>query len=365
MWGLTRRCPPMGLARIGAAWMCGARSVSSNSAASGGDDTKERLPWSTTPLTSSTSAATAAERTGVYGVKGYGFMEGFRVLGPTAALGRLKAMLSLYAVLSAAALGGTVWFMTTKSYVLTTDPDPKSDARRKTFSCDYAVVRNRWTSRRCVIDVASCSSSKAIASDACSNDSGTAAVPTRGINFTQQHIKVNWLIHSIRLYLHATDSVVVVDLAPLLHPYRFTLNRQRLLSATPSFSKHDEPFSGRDGKDCVEKPRLLFRSRVRPALVRNYSQNGTFPQYELTLQSVAEELLTERYRRAILSRGYSCTHPAVLEELLRNGQLNGEGLAWEDVVGDSVSFAKEVQRRVEQRMKDQVVLLHCDIAFVR
>ncbi|KEG11383.1 hypothetical protein DQ04_02681060 [Trypanosoma grayi] len=294
---------------------------------------------------SSLLSSSWTSRPQLYGVKGYDFMEGFRALGPGAALGRLKATLSLYGVLGAAAVCGITCYLTTRSYDLTTKPDPRSDRRHQQFASDYAVLRNRWTGTQRV---------QALASDT------NSALVTR-------RIRVNWLLYSMRLYLLPTDSTVVVDVAPELTPDRFARKRERRPSsaAAVAATKEEEAKEygkGRNGTRAAVQ--LLFHSHLRPAVVPNGYQKGSLPQYERTLETVARDLLAERYRQVILSRAEPRLLPCVAEELLQNGQLSGSDVAWTEVVGDAAAFAAEVEQRVRERMGDGMILLHTTMAVI-
>nr|CCC92630.1 conserved hypothetical protein [Trypanosoma congolense IL3000] len=152
-----------------------------------------------TPLASTPEVSAAASaRTSTYGTRGYNFIEGLSTLSPTAVLGRLKVVVSLYVVVSASVFGAVVWFLTTRSYVLTLDPDPKSDARYKTFSCDYAVIRNRWTGKRHTVDMVPVSAGNAGANVRHRSPMSATAESVEGISTMEKRVKVNWLIYSVQ-----------------------------------------------------------------------------------------------------------------------------------------------------------------------
>ncbi|EAN87177.1 hypothetical protein C3747_115g132 [Trypanosoma cruzi] len=295
-------------------------------------------------FTSSEKAASsraATLRTGTYSVKGYDFVEGFHVLGPGAALSRLKATLSMYGLLGVTVISSIAYYLTTRTYELTTDPDPLPKSRFQKFPSDYAVLRNRWTGKRHVIALR----------DGDANDNDTREGKQHELEesaILKKRIRVNWLIHSVRLYLHVTDSIVVVDLDAECDPYHFALKRNRGSLTTSEVANHvGEPATAR----------LLCRSRLRPIVIRNEYQKGTLPQYERTVDTVTRELFGERYRQAILSRSGSILHPVFADELLKSGELNGKEMSWTDVVGDNEAFSAEIQRRVQKKLGEKVILL--------
>ncbi|RNF27162.1 uncharacterized protein Tco025E_00599 [Trypanosoma conorhini] len=302
----------------------------------------------------STSAEKAAashatsERTGIYGVQGYEFVEGFRVLGPGAALIRLKAALSVYGLLGATAASCVAYYLATRSYELTTDPDPYAKTRLQYFASDYAVLQNRWTGSRRVVALSDDAANAGAAKERDHPKSSESLIATRRIH-------VNWLLYRVRLYLHATDSAVVVDLGADMDPYRFAVKRGRRPATAAE---------GAAGVGNSATARVLYRSRLRPAMTRNEYQRGSLPVYERTLETVTREVFQEKYRRAILSRAASRLSPAFAEEFLRSGALNGEGMSWADVVPDTAAFSAEVRQRVEKKLADQVILLQVDMTVL-
>ncbi|ESL12030.1 hypothetical protein TRSC58_00209 [Trypanosoma rangeli SC58] len=287
----------------------------------------------------------ASVQTDMYRVKGYEFVEGFRVLGPGAALGRLKATLSIYGLLGATAVSCVTYYLTTRSYDLTTDPDPYSKTRLQYFASDYAVLQNRWTGNRRVVTVGDDDTNEDATKKEKQVELGESSIVTK-------RLRANWLLYKVRLYLHVTDSTVVVDLGADLDPYRFAVKR-RQRSVTTS-----ERAMGVGKSPTV---RVFFRSRLRPVVMRNEYQKGSLPVYERTLETVTREVFEEKYRHAIVSRAALPLNPAFAEELLRSGELNGKGMSWTDVVADASAFVAEVQQRVEKKLADQVILLHVDM----
>ncbi|EKF34029.1 hypothetical protein MOQ_002398 [Trypanosoma cruzi marinkellei] len=298
--------------------------------------------------TSSEKAASshaATLRTGTYSVKGYDFVEGFRVLGPGAALSRLKATLSMYGLFGVTVASSVVYYLTTRTYELTTNPDPLCKTRFQHFPSDYAVLQNRWTGKRRVIALRDGDANDSDTREEKQHELGKPAILTR-------KIRVNWLIHSVRLYLHVTDSIVVVDLDAEFDPYHFALKRNR-----GSLKNSEE--TNRLGAPATV--RLLCRSRLRPIIMFNEYQKGSLSIYERAVETVTRELFEERYRQAILSRAGSILHPVFRDELLKSGGLNGKDMSWTDVVGDTEAFSAEVQRRLQKKLGEKVILLQVSV----
>nr|CCC50199.1 conserved hypothetical protein [Trypanosoma vivax Y486] len=320
-------------------------------------------PASPPPLHSSLPVKS---RSNLYNTRGYDFIEGFQILGPAAALGRLRAAVSIYFLTAAVVSSCTVYWFTTRTYKLTLDPDPKSYLRCKTYSSDYLVLRNRLTGKKHVIDmnVDARSSTTALALSTSAADDVT--INKVQSPFSERIVRVNRLLYSVQPYLQVTNSTVVVDLLSQLAPDRFEI-KHRHTHAGPSFLSLHETYktSGESTADSAaggSMPNcLFFRSQLRPAVERNHSQKGTLPLYERTLESEVKQLIAERYKRAILSQANPCIQPSIAEELLRNGRLNGEGVVWNDVVGDLAEFEEVVRDRLRQRLGDRVVLLNFSI----
>ncbi|KAH9577670.1 hypothetical protein LSM04_004882 [Trypanosoma melophagium] len=286
--------------------------------------------------TGQTAASSSKVGVNVYGAKGYDFVDGFYTMGPSAALGRLKANLSLYALFGLTAVTVVVYFITTRSYTLSTCSYPTSDARYQVFSSDYAVLRNRWNGKERVLEL---------------SNNGDSAVVTK-------RISVNWLMYSVLLYLHATKSIVVVDVDPELSLNRFVREENRRLSSSSTATPQSATTTTTTTKEeNSSRMQIVFHSTIRPLAVRNSYQKGTLPLYERTLESVVRELLTERYRNTILLQAEPGLSSAVTEELLQNGQLKGEYVSGMKVIGNPAEFADEVQRRVQKKLGDQVILL--------
>ncbi|ORC92800.1 uncharacterized protein TM35_000021260 [Trypanosoma theileri] len=301
----------------------------------------------TTTTTPSSEMATSypSSRVGInmYGAKGYDFVDAFYAMGPNAALGRLKANLSLYGILGFTALTVVVYFFTTRSYTLSTCPYPVSDARYQVFSSNYAVLRNRWNGKERVVEVF--------------NNDGDSAIVTK-------RISVNWLIYSVRLYLHATESIVVVDVGPELSINRFVTGENRWLSSTSTTTNFPSQSGTSKKEENGSDMQIVFHTTIRPLAVRNSYQKGTLPIYERTLESVVRELLTEHYRKTILLQAEPGLSSTVTEELLQNGQLKGKNLSGMKVIGNPDEFADEVQQRVQKKMGDQVILLQCSMTVL-
>lgn len=344
----------------------------------------------------------------VYGKEGFNFVEVLRRSGPAAYLDRLRLSLGVYALAGSVALLYLVYYLTTYTYVLTTDPAPASKSFRSHFPCDMAVIESRLTHVRHTIEVTpnTPAAPPARTSDAADGEAAATFVRPRPA-IVERRLHVNAMLHSVLLYLQKTQSTVLVDAQAELAPDRFMsgastvgqLSRaslgflradQRLRDsadgsgdekasaaprrwrpwrwwqrgeprdAGPSASSLSSASSSPASSDAPAAARqIVLVSELRLRDATNGSRKGHLSTYEETIAHVARQKLTERYYAHVLARGMSANaglRKVYAEELIRNGLLTGEGVTLQQLVPDVQQFADEVFAVVAERFGDDVVL---------
>lgn len=194
----------------------------------------------------------------MYSKEGYNFMEHLRTSGAGAALGRVRWTLSVYVAIGVVLVLYAVYYLTTYTYVLTTNPAPYRNSLFQHFPCDLAIVENKFTGKRHVVEVTPAISpllrdgaaegdamaamdgpdasgharSEAATSldgdESVENNRAETLTPTHFVRpapaIVERQLHVNALLHRVYLYLQKSHSLVLVDAQAELNPQRF-MNR--------------------------------------------------------------------------------------------------------------------------------------------
>eukprot|EP00796_Vickermania_ingenoplastis_P004003 gene4003-2858_t len=293
-----------------------------------------------------------------------------------------ETLLTRLIVIAVAGVGWLVLcYFTTTTYTLTTDPSPYKNTMFHHFACDYAVVENKWTRRRTTISLEDERRETLkqeeerwqqqlrennrllpILSDA----------PAPVFHITKE-IKVNRLKDRIYCYLQKQKSLVLVDVTAELSVDRFMSVKN---DTTHVHSMERAKIAARRGpmparalyaeKEPEPITQLLVQSLLRPLEVVNGYQKGELPRYEHTLQSVCREVVARRYHEALMERVRArsgAVPPSLLEELLAQGIISGEGITVRDVLPDLEQFREEVRSEVCRRMGEGVLLYDFDVSL--
>lgn len=326
----------------------------------------------------------------------YNFVGQVRAAGPIVAVKQAPLRLILSTVLGGAVVLALVCYFSTYTYVLTTNPSPHENSIFQRYPCDMAVIVNRWTHHRRVVEVKPelpVPVEGSLPSDS-SNGSATAASSVEAVSassfpipIVERRLRVNCLLHQVYLFLQKTTSTVLVDTAPELSPYRFQEGALSIGAADRTAVSHlwtDRRPAGQDvaavpshanGTAVAEAaaapmskpPRLLVESDVRFGEAMNLFNKTRLFRYESTVQGVICEVLKRRYYDAILSRAVAVNgrrRAAYAAEMIRNGLLSGDGLAWTDIVPDMQQFTEEVFSVVRQRLGEEVLIYDHHIRLV-
>lgn len=367
----------------------------------------------TAPETHHSPVQQAGAARKIYGKEGYNFIEHLRTSGPGAALGRVRWMLSLYVSLGAVAVVYLVYYLTTYTYVLTTNPAPYRNSLFQHFPCDLAIIENKMSHKRHIVEVTSAlephwvsddslegNDDAAAAASAVPHDSNTAAGtpfvrPAPAI--VQRKLHINALLHRVFIYLQKSHSLVLVNAQAELNPLRFmngagTVGHDarapvaflredqllpdassnngvaagaappptrsswwRLWSSTPQAEK-----TAASSTAAVKGPvQVYIDSEVRLRDAMNGYQKGHLHTYEQTISHVVQTKLAERFYQYVLERGMA-EHPGLrkvyAEEMMRNGLISGTGVTLSMLVPDVQQFADEVLDDVKAKFGDDVIV---------
>jgi hypothetical protein len=359
-----------------------------------------------------------------YGKEGYNFLEHLRTSGPGAALARVRWTLSSYVLIGAGGLLYIVYYLTTYTYVLTTNPAPYRNSLFQHFPCDLAVVENRFTLKRHVVEVTpevppllrdGAAEGDTIGrpgntDDTRTKERGGVSSPARFVRpapaIVERQLHVNALLHRVYLYLQKTHSLVLVNAQEELHPRRF-MNRASSVGhdarAPVAYLREDQLMPARTG-DTNAKPQskkhnclswLWWRStqaekghpapssssadtsattagptqvhiesevRLRDAV--NGYQKGHLCTYEQTMTHLVRAKLNQRFYSYILERGmaeHASLRRVYAEEMIRNGLISGEGVTLAQLVPDVRQFADELFDALKEKLGDDVIIYQYNV----
>lgn len=358
-------------------------------------------------------AQTSASRK-TYGKEGYNFVEHLRISGPGAALGGVRWTLSFYVLVGSAVFVYIVCYLTTYTYVLTTNPAPYRNTLFHHFPCDLAIVENRFTLTRHVVEVTPAITPLLRDDDGAMGDSttdsagaGTARFVRPAPAIVERRLHVNALLHRVYLYLQKSHSVVLVNAQSELSPHRFMsransigqaarapvgfLREDQLLldpsessekniKATPQqrqqkekdhwWSKGSSEGPGapstspsstvRAGTTNASEPTQVYiESEVRLRDAMNGYQKGHLYTYEQTMMHIVQEKLGRRFYAYVLERGmaeHQELRKVYAEEMIRNGLISGAGVTLSQLVPDTAQFADEVFDDLKEKLGDDVIV---------
>lgn len=292
-----------------------------------------------------------------------------------------------------------IYYFTTKKYVLTTDPSPYKNTMFFHFPCDYAIVVNRWTRRRRVVSVEESQEKLKDVENGGNWPTETSRNLFNAKPSAQEHssmrpltktVSINCLKDYILCYLQKKYSMVLVEASAELTPDRFMRIKKGPLSASRPNASIVAPDSMPERRPLWDvlllrrrgwnnrteilteaepsgKIFIIFESVVRPLQTVNGYQKGELPRYEETIKTVTRQILTRRYKDLLLEKfgvrkddSVSRVHPALAEEMLLQGVVNGKHVCPANIVPDLESFINEVREEVQKRMGDGVII--CDFS---
>ncbi|KAG5502024.1 hypothetical protein JKF63_04301 [Porcisia hertigi] len=340
----------------------------------------------------------------VYGREGFGFIERFRVSGPGAGPERVQVSLTIHILAVSVALLYVVYYFTTTTYVLTTDPSPHRNSLFFHFPCDMAIVENRLTRERRTVEVVPAAVPSPCPDVEGRREEDEVCFARLKPAIVECRLPINLLLHRVFLYLQKTNSLVMVDAQAEMQPYRFVdganslgrdsrpsvgfLRKDTLLldsnqdrvgtgssqrrwwggeeniSAVPS----SPLVTNSDGKAVSSaavstEPKapttILLESSVRLRDASNGYQKGHMSTYEQLIRHIAQKKIKERFYARILERGIaknSGLRKIYAEELIRNGLLSGDGVTLTELVTDLHQFAEEVFSEVKVHFGDDVIV---------
>lgn len=301
----------------------------------------------------------------IYGKEGYNFIEHLRTSGPGAALGRVRWTLSVYVLIGTVVLVYLVYYLTTYTYVLTTNPAPYRNSLFQHFPCDLAIIENKFTHKRHVVEVTPAlapllrdgpaigdalgdlDSAAASVTDRSASDPPKEVAATRLVHpapaIVERKLHVNALLHRVYLYLQRSRSLVLVNAQAELNPQRFMSRANsvgREYRASVGFLREDQllpdvaaatektgassrqsswwPWRSASAKRVSHAssasssattcggvgPSLIYvESEVRLRDAMNGYQKGHLYTYEQTMAHVVQEKLTQRFYDYVLKRG--------------------------------------------------------------
>ncbi|KPA74079.1 putative mitochondrial hypothetical protein [Leptomonas pyrrhocoris] len=370
------------------------------------------------------SPADTSAAAGMYSGEGYNSIEHLRTSGASAALGRVQWTLGVFALTGSVALLYAVYYFTTYTYVLTTNPAPYRNSLLHHFPCDAAILENRFTLKRHLVEVTpaippllvdGAATGDAVGlSDAAEKkakklaaEGDDVAAATRFVRpapaIVERRLHVNALLHRVYLYLQKSHSLVLVNAQAELNPQRFVdrsnsvgrearasvgfLREDQLLPdptemkdteearqrrtgwwswrASPETSRSASSSSSADVTAATAGPQqICIDSEVRLRDAINGYQKGHLYTYEQTITHLVQEKLVQRFYDYIVERGMS-EHKGLrrvyAKELVRNGLISGTGVTLTQLVPDVVQFADEVFDDVKAKFSDDVIVYHYSV----
>lgn len=294
-----------------------------------------------------------------YAKAGYDFIEHIRVAGPQSALGSTQSALVLYTIVGTAVVLYCIYYFTTYSFLLTTDPAPQRNTMFQRFPSDYVVIVNKWTGHRRVVEVEPVPE--------------TERRPDGTMPYRDRVVHVNRLKDRLLVYQQRTHVTLVVDATDAVNPDRFVAEKDRKGRARVALRRTDQllpdesadggqppPLPGRRHAPVEAAParrRFLVEAEVRMRDIKNGGAQGNIVVFRETIAHVLTDKLSSRLYGKLLDRAMAGgTRPVYAEEMIRNGIVTAEGIALSQVVPDLAAFEEEVFAEVAKRLGDDVIL---------
>ncbi|CAG9576573.1 conserved hypothetical protein [Leishmania major strain Friedlin] len=345
-------------------------------------------------------------RQAAYSKGGYPLIGRLRTSGHGLTLGRVQAALTVYVLAASVGLLYVLYYLTTDTYVLTTNVSPYRHSLFFHFPCDMAILENRLTHKRHTVEVVPAAGAPhPLVDDNREVDHAGFARPKPAV--VERRLHINAVLHRVFLYLQKTESLVTVDAQAEMAPYRFMdganslgkasrasvgfLRKDQLLpdindhrASTASSQRRWWQWWGRGASTAAaplplsasgssayaatatEVPatptaptKILLRSSVRLRDSMNGYQKGHISTYEQLIHHLAQENIKQRYYAYVLARGMaksSGLRKAYAEQLIRNGLISGDGVKLTELVPDVQRFADEVFAQVRERFGDDVIV---------
>ncbi|GET89612.1 hypothetical protein, conserved [Leishmania tarentolae] len=322
-------------------------------------------------------------------------------------LGSMQLPVSIYVLAASVGLLYVFYYLTTYTYVLTTNVSPYRNSLFFHFPCDMAIIENKLTHQRHTVEVAPVTAPpQPLVDDKCEEvDQVGFGRPTPAV--VERRLHINAVLHRVFLYLQKTESLVTVDVQAEMAPYRFmdgansvgkasrasvgflredqllpdiqdhltnTGSSQRwwwkwwcrgkgtaaaLLPQSVSGSSAHATCATNVSATPAAPTKILLRSSVRLRDSMNGYQKGHIGTYEQLIHHLAQENIRQRYYTYVLARGMaknSGLRKVYAEELIRNGLLSGDGVTMPELVPDVQQFADEVFAEVRKRFGDDVIV---------
>ncbi|KAG5476545.1 hypothetical protein LSCM1_04260 [Leishmania martiniquensis] len=326
--------------------------------------------------------------------------------GGVAAWGHAQTSFSTYALAASAGMLYALFYFTTYTYVLTTNTSPHHHSLFFHFPCDMAIIENRITRRRRIVQVVPEAASPGRPCDNGHEEAGQTGLTHPQPAIAERRLRINSMLYRVLLYLQKTESFVTVDAQAEMLPFRFMegassigkdsrasvgfLREDQLLpdtnddragtassqrwrwlrpgsGATRRAAQLPQPLPGSGSCDpnaaAASAPtRILLKSSVRLRDAVNGYEKGCKGAYERFVQHVAQEKIKQRYHDYVLARGMaenSGLRKVYAEELIRNGLLSGDGVTLTELVPDAQQFAHEVFEEVKAKFGDAVIVYEC------
>ncbi|CAJ1028413.1 hypothetical protein, conserved [Leishmania shawi] len=343
----------------------------------------------------------------VHNKEGYNVIGCLRASGHDVVLGRVRVSFTAYILGASVGLLYLLYYLTTYTYVLTTNLSPHRNSLFFHFPCDMAVIENRLTHRRYTIEVVPEAEPPQRLGHGDHGEGGTAGLACPKPAIVERRLHINWLLYRVFLYLQKTESLVMVDTQAEMAPHRFIggassvgkasrasvgflledqlfpdINDDRA-NTTPSqrrwwqwWSRRasasaallPRPVSG--SSDCATTPaavaatpmaptKILLKSSVRLRDATNGYQKGHRYTYEQFIHHAAQMKIQQRYYTYVLARGmakYRGLRKVYAEELIRNGLLSGDGVTLTELVPNAQQFADEIFAEASAKFGDDVVV---------
>lgn len=338
----------------------------------------------------------------VHSKEGYSLIGRFCASGQGLALGRVQASLTVYVLAASVGLLYVLYYLTTYTYVLTTNVSPHRNSLFFHFPCDMAIIEKRLTRKRYTVEVVP---QPLVQGNREEVDHTGLARPKPAV--VERRLLINAVLHRVFLYLQKTESLVAVDAQAEMAPYRFMDGANSLGKASrppvgflrddqllPDINDHGASIASSQrrwwqlwgrGASTAAAPsprsvsgssaqaataaevqasptvptKIVLRSSVRLRDSMNGYQKGHIGTYEQFIHHLAQEKIKQRYYAWVLARGMaknSGLRKVYAEELIRNGLLSGDGVTLTELVPDMQQFADEVFAQVREKFGDDVIV---------
>lgn len=334
--------------------------------------------------------------------EGYSLIGRLCASGQGLALGRVQASLTVYVLAASVGLLYVLYYLTTYTYVLTTNVSPHRNSLFFHFPCDMAIIEKRLTRKRYTVEVVP---QPLVQGNREEVDHTGFARPKPAV--VERRLLINAVLHRVFLYLQKTESLVAVDAQAEMAPYRFMDGANSLGKASrppvgflredqllPDINDHGASIASSQrrwwqlwgrGASTAAAPsprsvsgssvqaataaevqasptvptKIVLRSSVRLRDSMNGYQKGHIGTYEQFIHHLAQEKIKQRYYAWVLARGMaknSGLRKVYAEELIRNGLLSGDGVTLTELVPDMQQFADEVFAQVREKFGDDVIV---------